>query len=165
MPKRRTLTTKLREYDRGPAGNLNLVGNKPVGRAGNPDGRMRLDIRHKKAISLRLQGMKVKEVGEKLGVNESTIYKWFQDPEIKRLYNDYKEMMLEDAEAQLVLDWEKLTGRMKDISLESEDERASILAFKELRLTLGRGTKADIQVDVKGQHAGSSGAFPNFCDQ
>ena len=113
------------------------------------DGSGRIDIRHRKAVELRLKGKTVKQTAKHLSVSEETIYNWFRKPVIAEMYLRYKDMMLEDAESRLRLEWSSLMDNLIDIGKGTEDKRVAVQAIKEARLTLGRGNKVDLEVDIK----------------
>ena len=61
----------------------------------------KLNDNQQKALPLLLMGENNKNVANKLGVDENTIYRWRNDPNFKNILNEMRRQSLESIERQL----------------------------------------------------------------
>lgn len=99
------------------------------------------DPRHLNALAMWLDGKSQKDISVVMGVHQSCISKWFSRPEIAELRTKILERAQLQVEDKVRANWAKHVARIEDISINSEDEKNSIAAFRELRILTGRGVE------------------------
>lgn len=90
---------------------------------------MTLDNRQMKAIQYTLRGMSNAEIGELLGVDRSTVWRWSQMDEWRSVYDDMQREIKTQGENIILNELEVYVEELKGIALTGDSEKTKLDAL------------------------------------
>lgn len=92
------------------------------------------------------RGLTKREVAEKYGVNECTIYRWLKKDEFTKEMKNLKEMFIEESKSQLIKSVPDVIGELIRIATKSTRDSNRLGAIKEILEIVGFKSEELIKV-------------------